>query len=58
MYLQLQFDLILTYIKATIDNNKNSIFSDSCHLESRAGLSNKLLKGDHPKTIPAKSGLN
>jgi hypothetical protein len=34
-----------------------SIFSNSSHLERRAGLSDKLLKGDHPRTIPAKFAL-
>jgi hypothetical protein len=30
-----------------------SIFSNSSHFEWRAGLSDTLLKGDHPRTIPA-----
>jgi hypothetical protein len=34
-----------------------SIFSNSSHLEWRAGLSDKILKGTHPGTIPAKFGL-
>jgi len=34
-----------------------SIFSNSSHFEWRAGLSDILLKGDHPKTIPAKLAL-
>jgi hypothetical protein len=34
-----------------------SIFSNSSHLECRAGLSDTILKGDHPKTIPAKFAL-
>jgi hypothetical protein len=34
-----------------------SIFSNSIHFEWRAGLSDKILKGDHPRTIPAKFAL-
>jgi hypothetical protein len=34
-----------------------SIFSDSSHLEWRAGLSDTNLKGTHPGTIPARLGL-
>ena len=34
-----------------------SIFSNSSHFEWRAGLLDILLKGDHPKTIPAKLAL-
>ena len=34
-----------------------SIFSNSSHLEWRAGLSDTILKGNHPGTIPAKFGL-
>jgi hypothetical protein len=34
-----------------------SIFSNSGHLEWRAGLSDTLLKGTHPGTIPARFGL-
>ena len=34
-----------------------SIFSNSVHLEWRAGLSDKILKGTHPGTIPARFGL-
>jgi hypothetical protein len=34
-----------------------SIFSNSSHLEWRAGLSNTILKGTHPGTIPARLGL-
>jgi hypothetical protein len=31
-----------------------SIFSNSSHLEWRAGLSETILKGTHPRTIPAR----
>jgi hypothetical protein len=34
-----------------------SIFSNSSHLEWRAGLSDTILKETHPGTIPAKFGL-
>jgi hypothetical protein len=34
-----------------------SIFSNSGHLEWRAGLSDTNLKGTHPGTIPARIGL-
>ena len=34
-----------------------SIFSNSGHLEWRAGLSDTVLKGNHPGTIPARFGL-
>jgi hypothetical protein len=34
-----------------------SIFSNSSHLEWRAGLSDTFLKGNHPGTIPARFGL-
>ena len=34
-----------------------SIFSNSGHLEWRAGLSDKILKGTHPGTIHARFGL-
>ena len=33
------------------------IFSNSGHLEWRAGLSDTILKGTHPGTIPARFGL-
>ena len=33
-----------------------SIFSNSGHLEWRAGLSDTILKGTHPGTIPARFG--
>ena len=34
-----------------------SIFSNSSHLEWREGLSDTILKGTHPGTIPARFGL-
>ena len=34
-----------------------SIFNNSSHLEWRAGLSDTILKGTHPGTIPARFGL-
>jgi hypothetical protein len=34
-----------------------SIFSNSSHLEWRAGLSDTILKGTHPGTIPVSFGL-
>jgi len=34
-----------------------SIFSNSSHLEWRAGLSDTILKGTYPRTIPARFGL-
>jgi hypothetical protein len=34
-----------------------SILSNSSHLEWRAGLSDTILKGNHPGTIPARVGL-
>jgi hypothetical protein len=36
---------------------KKYIFSNSSHLEWRAGLSDTILKGIHPGTIPARFGL-
>jgi hypothetical protein len=36
---------------------KISIFSDSSHLEWMAGLSDTILKGIHPRTIPASFGF-
>ena len=33
------------------------IFSNSSHLEWRVGLSDTILKGTHPSTIPARFGL-
>jgi hypothetical protein len=38
-------------------NSLSYIFSNSGHLEWRAGLSDTILKGTHPGTIPARLGL-
>jgi hypothetical protein len=43
----------LTYIPV----EEISIFSNSSHLEWRTGLSDTILKGIHPETIPARFGL-
>jgi hypothetical protein len=40
-----------------IKDQEISIFSNSSHLEWRAGLSDTILKGNHPGTIPAGFGL-
>jgi hypothetical protein len=44
-------------IKQKMTNKEISIFSNSSHFERRAGLSDTILKGDHPRTIPAKFAL-
>jgi hypothetical protein len=44
-------------IKQKLTTKEMSIFSNSSHFEWRAGLSDTILKGDHPRTIPAKFGL-
>jgi hypothetical protein len=46
--MQLKFELILTYTKAAMDNWRNFYFSNSSHLEWRAGLLDTILKGTHP----------
>ena len=40
-----------------MDNENISIFSNSSHLEWKADLSDTILKGTHPRTIPATFGL-
>jgi hypothetical protein len=40
-----------------MDNKEISIFSNSSHLVWRAELSDTILKGTHPGTIPARLGL-
>jgi hypothetical protein len=42
---------------AVTKNREISIFSNSSHLEWRVELSDTILKGAHPGTIPAKFGL-
>jgi hypothetical protein len=44
-------------IKQKLTTKEISIFSNSSHFEWRAGLSDTILKGDHPRTIPAKFAL-
>jgi hypothetical protein len=44
-------------IEQKLTTKEISIFSNSSHLEWRAGLSDTILKGTHPRTIPAKFGL-
>ena len=44
-------------IKQKLTTKETSIFSNSSHLEWRAGLLDTILKGDHPRTIPAKFAL-
>ena len=41
-------------IKQKLTTTNISIFSNSSHSDGRAGLSDTILKGDHPRTIPAK----
>jgi hypothetical protein len=47
----------LTYIKQQWTIEEISIFSNSSHLEWRAGLSDTILKETHLGTIPARFGL-
>jgi hypothetical protein len=44
-------------IKQRLTTKFFSIFSNISHFEWRAGLSDTTLKGDHPRTIPAKFAL-
>jgi hypothetical protein len=44
-------------MKHKLTTKEISIFSNSSHFEWRAGLSDTILKGDHPRTIPAKFAL-
>jgi hypothetical protein len=48
---------LIFIIKQQWTTKEISIFSNSSHFEWRAGLSDTVLKGDHPKTIPAKFAL-
>ena len=44
-------------IKQKLTTKEISIFSNSSHFEWRVGLLDTILKGDHPRTIPAKFAL-
>ena len=44
-------------IKQKLTTKEISIFSNSSHFEWRAGMSDTILKGNHPRTIPAKFAL-
>jgi hypothetical protein len=44
-------------IKRKLTTKEIFIFSNSSHFEWRAGLSDTILKGDHPMTIPVKLAL-
>ena len=44
-------------IKQKLTTKEISIFSNSSHFEWKAGLSDTILKGDHPRTIPAKYSI-
>jgi hypothetical protein len=44
-------------IKRKLTTKEISIFSNSSNFEWKAGLSDTILKGDHPRTIPAKFAL-
>ena len=44
-------------LTSKVDRKKISIFSNNSHFEWKAGLSDTILKGDHPRTIPAKFTL-
>jgi hypothetical protein len=44
-------------LKQQLTIEEISIFSNSRHLEWKAGLSDIILKGTHPGTIPARFGL-
>jgi hypothetical protein len=51
----MSFSACITGFIRTIE--EISIFSNSSHLEWRAGLSDTNLKENHPGTIPARFGL-
>ena len=57
MQLQLKFELIWFKKKQRWTIEEISIFSNSSHLEWSAMLSDTILKGTHPGTIPARFGL-
>ena len=43
--------------RVSINTTKDLLFSNNSHLEWRAGLSDTILKGTNPGTIPARFGL-
>jgi hypothetical protein len=49
--------ILTDYIEQFWPFEEISIFSNSGHFEWRAGLSDTILKGTHPGTIPARFGL-
>jgi hypothetical protein len=51
------FNCPLLLLKQQWTIEEISIISNSSHLEWRAGLSDTYLKGNHPRTIPARFGL-
>ena len=57
MLIQFKFGHILLKIEQFWPFEEISIFSNSVHLEWRVGLSDTILKGTHPGTIPARFGL-
>ena len=58
MLIQFKFGHILAENRAVFAFEEISIFSNGGHLGWRAWLSDTILKGGHPRTIPAKFGLN
>jgi hypothetical protein len=60
IFTRVRFLILLTVFELlpkTCNFTLCSIFSNSSHLEWRAGLSDTILKGTHPGTIPARFGL-
>ena len=57
MLIQFKFGTFWLKIEQFWPFEEISIFSNSGHLEWRAGLSDTILKGTHPGTIPARFGL-
>ena len=57
MLIQFKFGHILLKIEQFWPFEEISIFSNGGHLGWRAWLSDKILKGTHPGTIPARFGL-
>jgi hypothetical protein len=52
--LLLKIEISLVVIKQQWTIEEISIFSNSSHLEWRVELSDKILKGTYPRTIPAR----